>query len=91
MSEKFNSEVAVIGIDIGKNSFHMVGQDRRGPLHLTLHGPLRALGPRAGGSLRPRGGGTTDGDQRGPQHEAAGERQGAARCGESHDRNVCWP
>ena len=30
MSEKFNSEIAVIGIDIGKNSFHIVGQDRRG-------------------------------------------------------------
>jgi hypothetical protein len=28
MSEKFNSEIAVIGIDIGKNSFHIVGQDR---------------------------------------------------------------
>jgi hypothetical protein len=30
MSEKLNSEIAVIGIDIGKNSFHLVGQDRRG-------------------------------------------------------------
>jgi len=30
MSQKLNSEVAVIGIDIGKNSFHIVGQDRRG-------------------------------------------------------------
>ena len=29
-----NSEVAVIGIDIGKNSFHLVGQDRRGALVL---------------------------------------------------------
>jgi hypothetical protein len=29
MSEKFNSEIAVIGIDIGKNSFHIVGSDRR--------------------------------------------------------------
>src|ERR671915_702051 len=34
MSEKFNSEIAVIGIDIGKNSFHIVGQDRRGALVL---------------------------------------------------------
>jgi hypothetical protein len=25
MSAKFNSEIAVIGIDIGKNSFHVVG------------------------------------------------------------------
>jgi transposase len=29
-SEKLNSKIAVIGIDIGKNSFHIVGQDRRG-------------------------------------------------------------
>jgi len=32
MSEKFNSEIAVIGIDIGKNSFHIVGQDRGGSI-----------------------------------------------------------
>ena len=29
MSEKLNSAVAVIGIDIGKNSFHIVGRDKR--------------------------------------------------------------
>jgi transposase len=34
MSEKLNSEIAVIGIDIGKNSFHLVGQDQRGALVL---------------------------------------------------------
>jgi transposase len=34
MSQKHSSEVAVIGIDIGKNSFHLVGQDRRGALVL---------------------------------------------------------
>jgi transposase len=34
MSEKLNSEVAVIGIDIGKNSFDLVGQDRRGRIVL---------------------------------------------------------
>src|SRR5215468_5656332 len=34
MSHKLNSEIAVIGIDIGKNSFHLVGQDRRGALVL---------------------------------------------------------
>jgi hypothetical protein len=34
MPEKLNSEIAVIGIDIGKNSFHIVGQDRRGALVL---------------------------------------------------------
>jgi hypothetical protein len=34
MSQKLNSEMAVIGIDIGKNWFHLVGQDRRGALVL---------------------------------------------------------
>ena len=29
-----NSGIAVIGIDIGKNSFHLVGQDRRGTIVL---------------------------------------------------------
>ena len=32
MSLKLNSEIAVIGIDIGKNAFHLVGQDRRGSM-----------------------------------------------------------
>ena len=32
MSEKLNSAMAVIGIDIGKNSFHVVGQDKRGEI-----------------------------------------------------------
>jgi transposase len=30
MSQNLNSAVAVIGIDIGKNSFHAVGLDDRG-------------------------------------------------------------
>src|SRR6266403_1141611 len=34
MTQKLDSKVAVIGIDIGKNSFHIVGQDRRGALVL---------------------------------------------------------
>jgi transposase len=34
MSQKLNSEIAVIGIDIGKNSFHIVGQDQRGAIVL---------------------------------------------------------
>ena len=34
MSQKLNSAIAAIGIDIGKNSFHLVGQDRRGTLVL---------------------------------------------------------
>src|SRR5246127_2342272 len=34
MSQQLASKVAVIGIDIGKNSFHVAGQDRRGALVL---------------------------------------------------------
>jgi transposase len=34
MSDKLNSAIAVIGIDIGKNSFHVVGHDKRGTIML---------------------------------------------------------
>jgi transposase len=34
MSEKLNAAPAVIGIDIGKNSFHIVGQDQHGAIVL---------------------------------------------------------
>src|SRR5258708_4833589 len=34
MSQKLNSAIAVIGIDIGKNSFHIVGHDQRGAIGL---------------------------------------------------------
>ena len=34
MSQKLNSAITVIGIDIGKNSFHVVGHDRRGAIVL---------------------------------------------------------
>ena len=34
MSQTLNCKIAVIGIDIGKNSFHLVGQDRRGNIVL---------------------------------------------------------
>jgi hypothetical protein len=34
MSAKLNSYIAMIGIDIGKNSFHVVGLDRRGAIVL---------------------------------------------------------
>jgi hypothetical protein len=38
MSQTPNSKIAVIGIDIGKNSFHVVGQDRRGAILLRQKG-----------------------------------------------------
>src|SRR5437899_6329903 len=34
MSQNLNSTIAVIGIDIGKNSFHVVGLDERGKIVL---------------------------------------------------------
>lgn len=34
MSQKPGSAVAVVGIDIGKNSFHVVGLDKRGAIVL---------------------------------------------------------
>ena len=34
MSQKPNTAIAVIGIDIGKNSFHFVGLDQRGAIVL---------------------------------------------------------
>jgi transposase len=34
MSEKLSGAIAVIGIDIGKNSFHLVGHDQRGAIVL---------------------------------------------------------
>ena len=34
MSQQSTYAIAVIGIDIGKNSFHVVGQDRRGAIVL---------------------------------------------------------
>jgi transposase len=38
MSQKSNTAIAVIGIDIGKNSFHVVGLDERGAM---LHSEWR--------------------------------------------------
>ncbi len=34
MSQQLNTTVAVVGIDIGKNSFHIVGHDERGAIVL---------------------------------------------------------
>src|SRR4029453_3896378 len=45
MAETLKSAVAVVGIDIGKNSFHIVGQDRRGAIMLRpkwSHGQVEA-------------------------------------------------
>jgi hypothetical protein len=41
MSHKLNSAIAVIGIDIGKNPFHVVGHDTRGTSTLRRLGRAR--------------------------------------------------
>ncbi|SFQ21971.1 hypothetical protein SAMN05216330_11972 [Bradyrhizobium sp. Ghvi] len=39
MSQTPNTAIAVIGIDIGKNSFHVVGHDARGAIVLRQKWP----------------------------------------------------
>ena len=34
MSQQIDTSIAVVGIDIGKNSFHVIGLDRRGAIVL---------------------------------------------------------
>jgi hypothetical protein len=45
MLQKLNNEIAVIGIDIGKNSFHIVGQDQRGSIVLRQKWSRAVLRP----------------------------------------------
>jgi hypothetical protein len=52
MSQKLNAAIAVIGIDIGKNSFHIVGENQHGAM-----GPVRqsaAVSDRHGGPASAR-------------------------------------
>src|SRR6202049_4043275 len=47
MSQTLNAGIAVVGIDIGKNSFHIVGHDERGAIVLRQkwsrgHGEARS-------------------------------------------------
>jgi hypothetical protein len=46
MSPKLNSAIAVIGIDIGKNSFHVVGHDKRGAIVLRQRWSRGQVGTR---------------------------------------------
>jgi hypothetical protein len=60
MSQKLNSKIPVIGIDIGKNSFHIVGQNKRGAIVLRQKcARLRptAVGEHHRASSRARGSG----------------------------------
>jgi transposase len=48
MSRKLDTSPAVIGIDIGKNSFHIVGQNQRGAVVLRQkwsRGQVEAASP----------------------------------------------
>ena len=40
MSHTLKAAIAVIGIDICKNSFHIVGVDQRGAIALRQNGPV---------------------------------------------------
>ena len=40
MSQILNAAAAVVGIDIGKNSFHIVGLDQRGAIVLRRSGAV---------------------------------------------------
>jgi hypothetical protein len=51
MSHKLNPAITVIGIDIGKNSFHVVGHDNRGAIMLRQKWS-RGQGPSALAVLR---------------------------------------
>src|SRR5260221_4337018 len=46
MSQKLDTSPAVIGIDIGKNSFHIVGQNQRGAIVLRQKWSRGQLGAR---------------------------------------------
>jgi len=48
MSQTPNAAMVVIGIDIGKNSFHVVGHDARGAI--VLRQPANTLASSPGGS-----------------------------------------
>ena len=57
MSLKLNFGIAVIGIDIGKNSFHVVGHDKRGTIMLRQKWSLGSATTPSNSStpLRPTG------------------------------------
>jgi len=48
MSQKLNSPITAIGIDIGKNSFHVVGHDKRGAIVLATEVVARPGGSKRG-------------------------------------------
>ena len=64
MSQNSNTAIAIVGIDIGKNSFHVVGLDQRGAIVLRCSGvsqqpgamgqSLHILGIRAMSAITPR-------------------------------------
>jgi hypothetical protein len=43
MSQKLDTSPAVIGIDIGKNSFHIVGQNQRGAIVVIVGNSIRLV------------------------------------------------
>jgi hypothetical protein len=50
-SQKSSSAIAVVGIDIGKNSFHVVGHDQRGTIVLRQKWPRGQVEARLAGAM----------------------------------------
>ena len=76
MPHKLNSGIAVIGIDIGKNSFHVVGHDKRGAIVLRQKWVTPAGGSTAGqpAAVSNRDGGLRRGASSQPQAADARKR-----------------
>jgi hypothetical protein len=77
MSQELNSAVAVVGIDIGKNSFHIVGHDQRG----AIVGSARAVCSRSA-VIRMRSSGAS------PSRTVA-ERRSTSGCGRRTLKLLC--
>jgi hypothetical protein len=60
MSQQTNPSISIVGIDIGKDSFHVVGLDQRGAIVLRQSGRIDGRSTDSNlGSTRPRSGCTT--------------------------------
>jgi hypothetical protein len=68
MSEKLNTAIAVIGIDIGKNSFHVVGHNQRGAIAASEVVAWPGMRPRPNDAWRFRVGGRDRAIDRSPIH-----------------------
>jgi hypothetical protein len=77
MSHKLNAGIAVIGIDIGKNSFHVVGLDRHGAIVLRQKWSRGQVKIRQSAALSHRHGGLRRRTPSEPQTHIAWPRRSA--------------